>query len=70
MIRFLARRLAYMAVTVLLVSFVSFVIVQAAPGDYAAIYAAKKALIASILGSVVRGFVIGFSLAPRCDCAG
>ena len=49
MIRFLARRLAYMAVTVLLVSFVSFLIVQAAPGDYAAIYAAKKAATGAII---------------------
>ena len=49
MIRFLARRLAYMAVTLLLVSFVSFIIVQAAPGDYAAIYAAKKAATGAII---------------------
>jgi peptide/nickel transport system permease protein len=49
MIRFLARRLAYMAVTVLLVSLVSFLIVQAAPGDYAAIYAAKKAATGAII---------------------
>ena len=43
MISFLARRLGYMAITLLLVSFVSFVIVQSAPGDYAEIYAARKA---------------------------
>src|SRR5687767_14257550 len=49
MIRFLARRLAYMVVTVLLVSLVSFLIVQAAPGDYAAIYAAKKAATGAII---------------------
>jgi peptide/nickel transport system permease protein len=49
MIRFFARRLAYMAITLFLVSFVSFVIVQAAPGDYAAIYAAKKAATGAII---------------------
>ena len=49
MIRFLARRLVYMAVTLLLVSLVSFLIVQAAPGDYAAIYAAKKAATGAII---------------------
>jgi peptide/nickel transport system permease protein len=43
MIRFLGRRLAYMAATLLLVSFCAFVILQAAPGDYAEIYATKKA---------------------------
>lgn len=43
MITFFARRLGYMALTLLLVSFVSFVIVQSAPGDYAEIYAARKA---------------------------
>lgn len=43
MIRFFMRRLAYTLATLLLVSFVSFVIIQAAPGDFAEIYAAKKA---------------------------
>jgi peptide/nickel transport system permease protein len=43
MTAFLIRRLAYAAVTLLLVSFVSFTILQAAPGDYAEIYATKKA---------------------------
>ena len=38
-----------MAVTLLLVSFVSFIIVQAAPGDYAEIYAAKKAATGAII---------------------
>ena len=49
MIRFLARRLAYMAVTVLLVSFCAFIILQAAPGDYAEIYATKKAATGTII---------------------
>jgi peptide/nickel transport system permease protein len=49
MISFLSRRLAYMAVTLLLISFVSFVIIQAAPGDYAEIYAAKKAATGAIV---------------------
>ena len=49
MIRFLARRLVYMALTLLLVSFVSFIIMQAAPGDYAEIYAAKKAATGAII---------------------
>jgi peptide/nickel transport system permease protein len=49
MIRFLARRSAYMVVTLALVSLVSFVIVQAAPGDYAEIYAAKKAATGAII---------------------
>ena len=49
MIRFLLRRLGYMALTLLLVSFVSFLIIQAAPGDYAEIYAAKKAATGTII---------------------
>ncbi|MBL8592558.1 MAG: ABC transporter permease [Devosia sp.] len=43
MTRFLMRRLAYTLATLLLVSLVSFIIIQAAPGDFAEIYAAKKA---------------------------
>lgn len=50
MIRFLSRRLIYMIFTLALVSLVSFFIVQAAPGDYAEIYAAKKA----VAGAVIR----------------
>ncbi|HTN98035.1 MAG TPA: ABC transporter permease [Nordella sp.] len=49
MIRFLSRRLAYMLLTLMLVSLVSFFIVQAAPGDYAEIYAAKKAATGSVI---------------------
>jgi peptide/nickel transport system permease protein len=49
MVRFLSRRLGYMLLTLLLVSFVSFVIIQAAPGDYAEIYAAKKAATGAII---------------------
>ena len=49
MIRFLLHRLGYMALTLLLVSFVSFLIIQAAPGDYAEIYAAKKAATGAII---------------------
>ena len=49
MIRFLTRRLAYMALTLVLVSLVSFIIIQAAPGDYAEIYAAKKAATGAII---------------------
>jgi peptide/nickel transport system permease protein len=49
MIRFLSRRLAYMALTLLLVSLVSFVIIQAAPGDYAEIFAAQKAATGAII---------------------
>jgi peptide/nickel transport system permease protein len=49
MIRFLFRRFLYMAITLLLVSFVSFIIIQAAPGDYAEIYAAKKAATGAII---------------------
>jgi peptide/nickel transport system permease protein len=49
MISFLARRLAYTVVTLLLVSFASFVIIQAAPGDYAEIVAAKKASTGAII---------------------
>ena len=45
----MTRRLGYMAITLLLVSIASFVIVQAAPGDYAEIYAAKKAATGSII---------------------
>ena len=49
MTRYLLHRLGYMALTLLLVSFVSFLIIQAAPGDYAAIYAAKKAATGAII---------------------
>ncbi|WP_290752015.1 ABC transporter permease [Amaricoccus sp.] len=49
MTRFLLHRLGYMALTLLLVSFVSFLIIQAAPGDYAEIYAAKKAATGAII---------------------
>lgn len=49
MIWFLFRRFLYMTITLLLVSFVSFIIVQAAPGDYAEIYAAKKAATGAII---------------------
>lgn len=49
MIRFLSRRLVYMALTLLLVSFVTFVLIQAAPGDYAEIYASKKAAAGAII---------------------
>jgi peptide/nickel transport system permease protein len=49
MIRFLSRRLLYMALTLLLVSLVSFIIIQAAPGDYAEIYAAKKAATGAVI---------------------
>lgn len=49
MIRFLTRRLAYMILTLMLVSLVSFFIVQAAPGDYAEIYAAKKAATGAVI---------------------
>jgi peptide/nickel transport system permease protein len=49
MISFLSRRLAYMAATLLLVSFVSFIIIHAAPGDYAEIFAAKKAATGAII---------------------
>ena len=49
MISLPVTRLAYMALTLLLVSFVSFVIIQAAPGDYAEIYAAKKAATGAII---------------------
>jgi peptide/nickel transport system permease protein len=49
MIAFLARRFGYAAVTLLLVSFVSFVILQAAPGDYAEIYAARKAATGAVI---------------------
>lgn len=49
MIRFLSRRLAYMMLTLVLVSLVSFFIVQAAPGDYAEIYAAKKAATGAVI---------------------
>lgn len=43
MVSFLTRRLSYMVLTLLLVSLVAFIIIQAAPGDYAEIYAAHKA---------------------------
>lgn len=49
MIRFLSRRLAYIMLTLVLVSLVSFFIVQAAPGDYAEIYAAKKAATGAVI---------------------
>lgn len=49
MIRFLVRRFAYMALTLLLVSFISYLIIQAAPGDYAEIYAAKKAATGAVI---------------------
>ena len=49
MIRFLARLIGYMPITLLLVSFVSFVIVQSAPGDYAEIYASRKANAGAII---------------------
>lgn len=42
MLRYIIRRLAYMIATLAVVSVMSFVIVQLAPGDYADIYAAKK----------------------------
>jgi peptide/nickel transport system permease protein len=51
MISFLSRRLAYTAFTLLLVSFVSFVIIQSAPGDYAEIVAAKKAATGAIISA-------------------
>jgi peptide/nickel transport system permease protein len=43
MLRLALHRLAYMAVTLLMVSVVAFVIIQLPPGDYADTYAAKKA---------------------------
>ena len=49
MIAFLARRLIYMVITLLAVSVVSFVIVQSAPGDFAEIYAARKAAAGAII---------------------
>jgi peptide/nickel transport system permease protein len=49
MITFFARRFAYMVITLLLVSVVSFAIVQSAPGDYAEIYAARKANAGAII---------------------
>src|SRR5688500_15424288 len=49
MIAYLARRLVYMVVTLLAVSVVSFVIVQSAPGDFAEIYAARKAAAGAII---------------------
>jgi peptide/nickel transport system permease protein len=51
MISFLSRRLAYTAFTLLLVSFVSFVIIQAAPGDYAEIVAAQRAATGAIISA-------------------
>lgn len=49
MISFFVRRIVYMAITLILVSFVSFIIIQAAPGDYAEIYATKKAASGTII---------------------
>jgi peptide/nickel transport system permease protein len=49
MVSFLTRRLGYMVLTLLLVSFCSFIIIQAAPGDYAEIYAAHKASTGAII---------------------
>jgi peptide/nickel transport system permease protein len=49
MIAYLARRLIYMVITLLAVSVVSFVIVQSAPGDFAEIYAARKAAAGAII---------------------
>ncbi len=49
MVSFLTRRVAYMALTLILVSFVAFIIIQAAPGDYAEIYAAHKAATGAII---------------------
>jgi len=49
MISFLSRRLAYMVVTLLLVSVVSFAIIQSAPGDYAEIVAAKRAATGTVI---------------------
>ncbi|HUQ34776.1 MAG TPA: ABC transporter permease [Aestuariivirga sp.] len=49
MFSFLSRRIAYMFLTLLLVSLVSFLIIQAAPGDYAEIYAAQKAVTGAVI---------------------
>lgn len=49
MLSFLSRRIAYMLLTLLLVSLVSFLIIQAAPGDYAEIYAAQKAVTGAVI---------------------
>src|SRR4030095_8424800 len=49
MIAYLARRLVYMVITLLAVSVVSFLIVQSAPGDFAEIYAARKAAAGAII---------------------
>lgn len=49
MIAYFARRLIYMMITLVLVSVVSFVIVQSAPGDFAEIYAARKAAAGAII---------------------
>lgn len=49
MLRFFVRRLIYTAVTLFLVSLASFVIIQAAPGDYAEIYAAQKASTGAVI---------------------
>src|SRR5215510_9723606 len=43
MLKLALHRLAYMAITLLMVSVVTFVIIQLPPGDYADAYAAKKA---------------------------
>jgi len=49
MIAYLVRRLVYMVITLALVSVVSFAIVQSAPGDFAEIYAARKAAAGAII---------------------
>ena len=49
MISFFVRRSAYTVITLLLVSFAAFVIIQAAPGDYAEIVAAKKSATGAII---------------------
>jgi peptide/nickel transport system permease protein len=49
MINFIVRRLAYTIITLWLVSLVSFAIIQAAPGDYAEIYAAQKAQAGAVI---------------------
>src|SRR5215510_10530681 len=49
MIAYLARRLAYMVITLLAVSVESFIIVPSAPGDFAEIYAARKAAAGAII---------------------
>jgi peptide/nickel transport system permease protein len=49
MISFLLRRVVYMLITLLLVSVASFAIIQAAPGDYAEIIAARRAATGAII---------------------